>query len=41
MSGVEIHAQFLEAVVDRALLSRPRLVQWLEVGLLAAGGCCS
>ena len=38
MSGVEIHAQFLEAVVDGTLLSRPALARWIEVGLLVAAG---
>lgn len=38
MAGVEIHAQFLEAVVDGALLSRPPLARWIEIGLLVAGG---
>jgi serine phosphatase RsbU (regulator of sigma subunit) len=38
MAGVEIHAQFLEAVVDGTLLSRPPLVRWIEVGLLVVGG---
>ena len=38
MTGVEIHAQFLEAVVDGALLSRPPLARWIEIGLLVAGG---
>jgi len=38
MTGVEIHAQFLEAVVDGTLLSRPALALWIEIGLLGAGG---
>jgi CHASE2 domain-containing sensor protein/serine phosphatase RsbU (regulator of sigma subunit) len=38
MAGVEIHAQFLEAVVDGALLSRPPLAHWFEIGVLVAGG---
>jgi CHASE2 domain-containing sensor protein/serine phosphatase RsbU (regulator of sigma subunit) len=38
MAGVEIHAQFLEAVVDGTLLSRPALARWSEVGVLVAGG---
>jgi CHASE2 domain-containing sensor protein/serine phosphatase RsbU (regulator of sigma subunit) len=38
MTGVEIHAQFLEAVVDGALLSRPPLARGIEVGLLVGGG---
>ena len=38
MAGVEIHAQFLEAVVDGTLLSRPPLARWIEIGLLVAGG---
>jgi adenylate cyclase len=38
MSGVEIHAQLLENMVEGSLLSRPRLVQWIEVGALLIGG---
>jgi CHASE2 domain-containing sensor protein/serine phosphatase RsbU (regulator of sigma subunit) len=38
MAGIEIHAQFLEGVVDGTLLTRPALVRWIEVGILAAGG---
>jgi serine phosphatase RsbU (regulator of sigma subunit)/CHASE2 domain-containing sensor protein len=38
MSGVEIHAQFLENVVEGSLLSRPRFVRWIEIGWLVAGG---
>ena len=38
MSGVEVHAQFLENVVEGSLLSRPRLVRWIEIGWLLAGG---
>ena len=38
LSGVEIHAQLLEGIIDGKLLARPRWVPWLEGGLLAAGG---
>ena len=38
MSGVEIHAQLLESMLDGTLLSRPPLVRWIEITLLAAGG---
>ncbi|MBI2525452.1 MAG: CHASE2 domain-containing protein [Candidatus Rokubacteria bacterium] len=38
MSGVEIHAQLLEGLVDGTLLSRPAWTRWLESGLLLAGG---
>jgi CHASE2 domain-containing sensor protein len=38
MSGVEIHAQLLEGMIDRALLSRPPLARWIELGMLVAGG---
>jgi len=38
MSGVEIHAQFLEGLVDGDLLSRPRWARWAEAGVLALGG---
>jgi adenylate cyclase len=38
MAGIEIHAQLLEGVVEGTLLTRPVLVRWIEVGLLAAGG---
>jgi CHASE2 domain-containing sensor protein/serine phosphatase RsbU (regulator of sigma subunit) len=38
MAGIEIHAQFLEGVVDGTLLTRPALVRWIEAGILAAGG---
>jgi serine phosphatase RsbU (regulator of sigma subunit)/CHASE2 domain-containing sensor protein len=38
MSGVEIHAQLLEGIIDGKLLARPRWVWWVEAGLLAAGG---
>ncbi len=37
-SSVEIHAQFLEDVVDRALLWRPALARWIETAALAVGG---
>ena len=38
LSGVEIHAQLLEGIIDDKLLARPRWVPWLEAGLLAVGG---
>ena len=38
MSGVEIHSQLLEGIIDGKLLIRPRWVPWIEAGLLAAGG---
>ena len=38
MSGVEVHAQFLENLVEGSLLSRPRFVRWIEIGWLLAGG---
>ena len=37
-SSVEIHAQFLESVIDGALLSRPAFARWIEVVGLALGG---
>ena len=38
MSGVEVHAQFLENLVEGSLLSRPRYTQWIEIGWLLVGG---
>ena len=38
MSGVEIHAQLLENMVEGSLLSRPRFVRWSEIGWLLVGG---
>jgi serine phosphatase RsbU (regulator of sigma subunit)/CHASE2 domain-containing sensor protein len=38
MSGVEVHAQFLENLVEGSLLSRPRFVRWIEISWLLAGG---
>ena len=38
MSGVEIHAQLLENLVEGSLLSRPRFVRWIEIVWLLAGG---
>jgi adenylate cyclase len=37
-SSVEIHAQFLEDVVDHELLWRPALARWIETAALAVGG---
>jgi serine phosphatase RsbU (regulator of sigma subunit) len=37
MSGVEIHAQLLENLVEGSLLSRPWFVRWVEIGGLLAG----
>ena len=37
-SSVEIHAQFLESVIDGAFLSRPAFARWIEGGALALGG---
>ena len=38
MTGVEIHAQLLEGIFDRALLSRPIFARGLELGATAAAG---
>jgi adenylate cyclase len=38
MSGVEVHAQLLENLVEGSLLSRPRAVRWIEIGWLLGGG---
>src|SRR5258705_376106 len=38
MSGVEVHAQFLENLVEGSLLSRPRYTKWIEIGWLLVGG---
>jgi serine phosphatase RsbU (regulator of sigma subunit) len=38
MTGVEIHAQLLEGIVDATLLSRPWWARWGEAALLALGG---
>jgi serine phosphatase RsbU (regulator of sigma subunit)/CHASE2 domain-containing sensor protein len=38
MTGVELHAQLLEGIVDRALLSRPRLARGLELAALTVTG---
>ncbi|HYB71470.1 MAG TPA: CHASE2 domain-containing protein [Candidatus Bathyarchaeia archaeon] len=38
MSGVEIHAEFLENVFDGALLSRPGLARWIEAAALLVAG---
>jgi serine phosphatase RsbU (regulator of sigma subunit) len=36
--GVEIHAQLLEGIVDRGLLTRPRWGWWAEVAAVVVGG---
>ena len=36
--GVEVHAQILEQIFDRAFLRRPSGAAWLEAALLAAAG---
>ncbi len=38
MSGVEVHAQLLENLVEGSLLSRPRFIQWIELGWVLVGG---
>lgn len=38
MAGVEIHAQLLEGIFDRDLLSRPRVALGVELLAFAAGG---
>jgi adenylate cyclase len=38
MSGVEIHAQLLEGLIEGALLSRPAIVRWIEIVGLSLGG---
>ena len=38
MAGVELHAQLLEGILDRALLSRPPLARGLELAALAVTG---
>jgi serine phosphatase RsbU (regulator of sigma subunit) len=38
MSGVEVHAQLIENLVEGSLLSRPRFVRWIEIGWLLVGG---
>ena len=38
MPGIEVHAQLLECILDRALLTRPPLARALELAMLAAGG---
>jgi serine phosphatase RsbU (regulator of sigma subunit) len=38
MAGVELHAQLLEGIIDRALLSRPPLARGLELAALAVTG---
>jgi serine phosphatase RsbU (regulator of sigma subunit)/CHASE2 domain-containing sensor protein len=38
MSGVEIHAQLIEGIVDGDVLSRPWWTVWLEAAVLAAAG---
>ena len=36
--GVEIHAELIESIFDRALLTRPRWADWAESAFLFAGG---
>jgi len=38
MAGVEIHAQLLEGIYDHDLLSRPPIILWVELAVLAASG---
>jgi adenylate cyclase len=38
MSGVEVHAQLIENLVEGSLLSRPQFVRWIEIGWLLVGG---
>jgi adenylate cyclase len=38
MAGVELHAQLLEGIVDRALLSRPLLARGIELVALTVSG---
>ena len=38
MPGIEVHAQLLECILDRALLTRPPLARAIELAMLAAGG---
>jgi serine phosphatase RsbU (regulator of sigma subunit)/CHASE2 domain-containing sensor protein len=38
MTGVEVHAQILENLVDGSVLTRPWFVRWIETGALLLGG---
>ena len=38
MDGVEIHAEIIESLIDRALLARPRWARWAECGFVLVGG---
>jgi serine phosphatase RsbU (regulator of sigma subunit)/CHASE2 domain-containing sensor protein len=38
MSGVEIHAQLLESILEGDLLSRPRAAAWAEAAVLVVAG---
>jgi adenylate cyclase len=38
MSGVEIHAQLLEGLIEGSLLSRPATAHWIELGLVVLVG---
>jgi serine phosphatase RsbU (regulator of sigma subunit) len=38
MSGLEIHAQFIEGMLDGDLLTRPLWLGWVQAALLVAGG---
>ena len=38
MAGVEIHAQLLEGIFDHDLLSRPPIILWVELSVVAASG---
>ncbi len=38
MSGIEVHAQLLECILDHALLTRPAHARLIELAMLAVGG---
>ncbi len=38
MDGVEIHAELIEGLVDKAVLARPRWAGWAESGFVFVGG---
>jgi serine phosphatase RsbU (regulator of sigma subunit)/CHASE2 domain-containing sensor protein len=38
LHGVEIHAELIESIFDRALLSRPHWAPWAEAGFLLGAG---